>query len=350
MKGNTKTIIIFSPAFPADEQDNWLPWLQNTVQSINHNFPELKIIIFSFKYPGYTGLYKWKNNEVRCFGSKKRNKITTLLSWIKIFNAFKQIKKTSSVAGILSVWCGECAYVAKFCARSAGIKHYSWIVGQDARAGNKYVQKIKPGSEQLVAMSDFLQSEFYKNYTIQPAHIITTGINTALYKTEFCKKTIDILGVGSLCQLKQYDVFIDVVNEIKKTIPNIKSAICGDGEEKTDLQNKVVSLLMQQNILLQGEMQHTTIIEQMQQSKILLHPSLYEGFSNVCLEALYAGTHVISFTRAMNADIKNWHVVTTKEEMVDKAIALLTDNNTVYEKVLYHTFDDTAKKLVALFV
>lgn len=350
MKSNARTIIIFTPAFAANEQDNWLPWLQNTVQAINNNFPELKIIVFSFKYPGYTGLYTWKNNEVRCFGSKRKSKINTLLSWIKIFFAFKQIKRLHNVAGILSVWCGECAYIAKLCARSAGIKHYSWIVGQDARAGNKYVQKIRPNGKQLIAMSDFLQNEFYKNYTIKPAHIIPTGVNTALYKNELSLKEIDILGVGSLCLLKQYDVFIDVVHAIKNRLPNVKAVICGGGEEENNLQKKIASLLLQQNICLQGEIAHTAIIEQMQQSKILLHPSSYEGFSNVCLEALYAGAHVISFTRAMDEDIKNWHVVTTKEEMIGKAIALLTSNDTVYEKVLYHTFNDTAKKLVTLFV
>jgi glycosyltransferase involved in cell wall biosynthesis len=350
MKEKIKTLLIFTPAFSAHEQDNWLPWLQQTVQAMNNNFPELTIIIFSFKYPCQTSFYTWKNNQVFSFGSKKKNKINTLASRVKIFLAFKKLKKTNAIAGILSVWCGECAYIAKLCAWRASIRHFSWIVGQDARAGNKYVKKMRPVSEQLVAMSDFLQNEFFKNYTVKPAHIIPTGINTTLYNTEFLPKTIDLLGAGSLCRLKQFDVFTDVVNAIKKTLPNVTAVICGDGEEKTTLQNKIAALSLQQNISLQGAMPHTAIIEQMQQSKILLHPSLYEGFSNVCLEALYAGAHVISFTRAMQADIKNWHVVKTKEEMIDKAIALLTNPNTVYEKVMYNSFDDTAKKLVNLFM
>jgi len=350
MKDNSKTLVIFSPAFPANEQDNWLPWLQNTVLAINNNFPELKVIVFSFKYPDHIHSYKWKGNDIFSFGRKGKNKIATLLSWVRIFFAFKKINKTNNIAGILSVWCGECAYLAKICTRSTGIKHFTWIVGQDARAGNKYVKKIKPDGGQLVAMSDFLQAEFYRNYKIKPAQIIPTGINTALYKNGLTEKTIDILGVGSLSPLKQYDVFIDVINAIKKRMPNIRTEICGDGEEKNNLQKKIDSLSLQENILLLGELPHAEVTIKMQQSKILLHTSAYEGFGNIYLEALYGGAHVIGFTKAMNADIKNWHVVRSKEEMIEKAISLLMDNNTQYEKVLYHTYDETATKLVSLFV
>ena len=51
MAKTNKTLLVFTPAFPADVADNWLPWLQNTIQAINNNFTELKIIIFSFNYP-----------------------------------------------------------------------------------------------------------------------------------------------------------------------------------------------------------------------------------------------------------------------------------------------------------
>ena len=350
MKDNSKTLVIFSPAFPANEQDNWLPWLQNIILAMNNDFPELKIIVFSFKYPNHTHSYKWKGNEIFSFGSKRKNKMATLLSRARIFFAFKKINKANKIAGVLSIWCGECAYLAKICTRSTGIKHFTWIVGQDARAGNEYVKKIQPDGRQLVAMSDFLQAEFYRNYKIKPAHIIPTGINTSLYKTELIEKTIDILGVGSLSPLKQYDVFIDVIDAIKKRMPNIRTEICGGGEEKDSLQKKIDSHSLQENILLHGELPHAEVTIKMQQSKILLHTSMYEGFGNIYLEALYGGAHVIGFTKAMNEAIKNWHVVRSKEEMIEKAISLLTDNNTRYERVLYHTYNETAAKLVSLFV
>ncbi|MES1225074.1 MAG: hypothetical protein ABUT20_56855, partial [Bacteroidota bacterium] len=149
MKGENKTLLVFSPAFPNDEQDNWLPWLRHTVQAINKNFPQLNIVIFSFKYPAVYSTYTWNGNTVLSFGHKQKNKLATLQSRLKIWAAFRRIKKTGNIVGILSVWCGECAYLAKFCAGKT-IQHYCWIVGQDARPHNKYVKKIQPQGGQLV--------------------------------------------------------------------------------------------------------------------------------------------------------------------------------------------------------
>jgi hypothetical protein len=86
----------------------------------------------------------------------------------------------------------------------------------------------------------------------------------------------------------------------------------------------------------------------MQRAKIFLHTSNYEGFSTVCLEALYAGCDVISFVRPMHDDIDHWHIVNTEEEMVKKAIELLvseTDNT----PVLPYVMDDSAKAIMRLF-
>ena len=57
----------------------------------------------------------------------------------------------------------------------------------------------------------------------------------------------------------------------------------------------------------------------MQRSRVFLHPSSYEGFSGVCLEAIYAGARVISFTRPMKKDIEGWKVAASLSEMTQMA-------------------------------
>jgi glycosyltransferase involved in cell wall biosynthesis len=87
----------------------------------------------------------------------------------------------------------------------------------------------------------------------------------------------------------------------------------------------------------------------MQQSKIFLHPSSYEGFSMVCLEALYAGCHVISFCKPINVDFDHWHIVKTKEEMVEKALEILTLCDLTHESVMPYSINNSAKSVVQLF-
>ncbi len=46
------------------------------------------------------------------------------------------------------------------------------------------------------------------------------------------------------------------------------------------------------------------VLKRMQRSKIFVHPSAYEGFGVVCLEALYAGAQVVSFVKPMKSRYK----------------------------------------------
>jgi glycosyltransferase involved in cell wall biosynthesis len=104
--------------------------------------------------------------------------------------------------------------------------------------------------------------------------------------------------------------------------------LCGDGEDRNRIEEMIRQHSMEEYLELSGHLPYADVLKLMQRSKILLHPSSYEGFGMVCLEALYAGAHVISFTQPMHHDIKNWHVVKTTEEMQAKASELLASSDT----------------------
>ena len=80
---------------------------------------------------------------------------------------------------------------------------------------------------------------------------------------------------------------------------------------------------LEKNILLTGELPYPDTLQLMQRAKVFLHPSSYEGFSGVCLEALYAAAHVISFCKPMKQDIAQWHIVQSREEMFEKTVSIL---------------------------
>jgi hypothetical protein len=64
---------------------------------------------------------------------------------------------------------------------------------------------------------------------------------------------------------------------------------------------------------------------------------------------LYAGAHVISFTKPMHQQIPHWHIVSTKEEMIARALELLRDHHAVYSSVLPFDMNDSAKQFMKLF-
>lgn len=350
MNNKPATFIIFSPAFPGNESDDiWLPWLQSLVKAINKNYPSLKIIIFSFQYPHVSETYTWHGNTIIPFNGMHKKKLGRLLMWLAIFKKIRKIKQQNNITGIFSMWCNECAFIGKYFSKLLGIQHYCWILGQDARAGNKYIKWIRPKPVELVAMSDFLVKQFYNMHGIKPAHVIINGIEQSLFTAMLPVKDIDVIGVGGLNVLKRYDMFVEIIAELKNYFPSIKAMLCGEGEEAEHIKQMITNLSLKENIEMTGMLQHVQVIHKMERAKILLHTSSYEGFSSVCLEALYAGARVISFIQPMNFEIKNWHIVQTKEEMFQMALLLLQDEPVVYERVLVQSMDSTTNEIAGLF-
>ncbi len=350
MKNTSLTLIILSPGFPKDESDSTcLPAQQVFVKALNKNFPDLKIIILAFEYPFNQTQYQWHNNTVIPFNGRDKGGINKIFVWLKVWKCLKQLKKENNVAGVLNFWCTECAFVGEYFARFNGLIHYSWILGQDARKMNKYVRWMNPHPEELIAMSDSLAKEFYNNHGIKPAYVITNGIDESLFATARPKRDIDVIGVGSLIPLKRFDVFIDIISELKKQIPSIKAVICGNGPEKNALQSKIDQLQLNDQVLLVGKKPHHETLALMQQSKVLLHTSSYEGFSSACLEALYAGAQVISFCKPMDSWIRNWHVAESNDEMQRMVYEILQDGEINYRPIMPYSMDNSARLMMALF-
>jgi glycosyltransferase involved in cell wall biosynthesis len=345
-----ETLIILTPGFPANEADSiWIPSQQTFVKALQETAPALNIIILTFQYPHSSAEYSWNGIRVISFGSNKDNRIYRKFAGIKIWLALRKLHKEHQIIGLLSFWFGKCAYIGNLFAKKNGLKHYSWILGQDAKTGNKYFKMIKPGPEQLIGLSDFIVREFKKNYGVKPAHMIPVGIDKRVFSHGETKRDIDILGAGSLIPLKQYDIFLEMIHFLKAFKPDIKAVLCGGGIEERRLKNMAERMGLAENITFLGIIQQPEVLAMMQRSKIFLHPSSYEGFGTVNAEALYAGAHVMSFVRPMDREIKNWHHANNKEEMANKLKELLTDRKLRHEHVLPYPAEEIAKAMLRLF-
>lgn len=350
MNRDSKTLVILTPGFAASEADTaCLPMQQAFVRTLKEDFPELNIIILSFQYPFFKKTYQWYGVTVISFGGKNKRGLSKLLLRPKIFSSLKKIQRTNNIIGLLSFWYGECAWVGKKFADKNHLRHYCWLLGQDAKKGNKYVKDMKLKAGELIALSDFLQDEFERNYGTRPEHVIPPGVTTTHLDESVKEKDIDIIAAGSLIPLKKYEILLDVIAAIKKQRPGISAVLIGDGPERERLQSIISSKDLEQNITLTGELPHPEVLQWMQRGRIFLHPSSYEGFGVVCLEALQAGCRVISLCRPMKREIEQWHIVQDKEEMIQKTISLLQDKAHGYKSVVPFLMDDIAKRMIKLF-
>src|SRR5690348_1686379 len=152
-----KHIVILTPGFAADEYDDTcLPAQQAFVLALQSVRPEWKISIISLQYPFRQDAYQWKGIHVYAIGGKNRGKLARLFSWGRTWKQLKDLQRKERIDGILSFWYGECALIGKRFSLHTGCKHICWILGQDARPGNRFVGRAKLEPGEIVAMSDFL--------------------------------------------------------------------------------------------------------------------------------------------------------------------------------------------------
>ncbi|PWK79174.1 glycosyl transferase family 1 [Mucilaginibacter oryzae] len=350
MNERIKTLVILSPGFPENEEDTTcLPPQQVFVRSLKAEYPQLHVIVLSFQYPFAASEYDWYGVKVIAFGGGGRDGFTRRKLWFKVWNTLLRLNHQYQLVGLLSFWLDECAFIAHYFSKFKRIRYRCWMLGQDAKAGNRYVKWIKPEAGELIALSDFMVEEFNRNYGLKPEVVITVGIDTRMFNFAPVTRDIDIIGAGSLIPLKRFGLFIEVVALLKQSYPGIKTAICGSGPEQERLQALIIAKKLENNIRLMGELPHSELLEMMQRSKILFHPSEYEGFGAVFLEALYAGASVVSFVKPMNNEITNWRIVNTLLEAEQAIGSLLGDTGLEFEAVLPFDIRDNVRRMMELF-
>lgn len=253
-----------------------------------------------------------------------------------------------NVLGVLSFWYSDSAWVGRQIGKQLGVSHKCWILGQDAKANNRFVRLVRPSADELIALSPFLANEFEKNHGIRPAHLVRNSVQMDPIDRLTRERDIHVLGVGSLTRLKQWDIFVDVVAKLNDAVPSLKVLLVGKGPEVDNIKKQIARHQLDSIVTLTGELTHPQVLSVMQCSKVLLHPSSYEGYSGACLEALYAGCHVVSFTQAEDRPIRHWYIVKDKIEMIDKTLDLL-QHESDFSRELTLSTNEAVTQMMALF-
>lgn len=350
MSPEGKAILLLTPGFPESETDSTcLPLQQQLVKALQQQFPQLTLVVLSFQYPYTRRNYNWNGTPVIPFNGRNRGHLYRRWRQRTILQSVTTLKKKYAIAGVLSCWYGECAVLGEKIGRQLQVPHYCWALGQDARATNPFPSTLRLRPSRLLALSDFIQREMEKNHGIKPGRVLYPGIDTTIFSGDKTEKSIDLLGAGSLIPLKQFEIFIAVVEALHSTIPGLRATLIGDGPERERLEALAAKAGLTGTITFTGELAYPAVLRHMQQSRILLHPSSYEGFGMVCQEALFAGASVISFVRPVDKEVPHWHIVADKNEMIAKARTLLSQQPVTTEPVLFRSIEETAREMVSLF-
>jgi len=149
-----KHIVILTPGFPSDEADeNCIPPLQIFLNHFIKNFPEVKISVIALHYPVRREIYKWNSLSVYACGGNNRGKIKRISTWKRALTYFKYINQKEKIDLIHSFWLSECALLGNHLSKKFTIPHINTMMGQDAKASNRYLGFINLERLKIMSLS-----------------------------------------------------------------------------------------------------------------------------------------------------------------------------------------------------
>ena len=156
-------------------------------------------------------------------------------------------------------------------------------------------QKILNKAYKIVAVSNALNEKIKTKYYFEKGVVIPNSIAAKTIEIEYAAELFFkyCIAVGRLVKLKQFDKLIDTYCTSDLPKREIHLVILGEGEEKERLEKQIDCLQMIKFIHLLGF--KNNVFSYVTNAKFLVLTSKYEGFSMVILEALFAGTPVVSF-------------------------------------------------------
>lgn len=168
-------------------------------------------------------------------------------------------------------------------------------------------RKIYDKSVRIVANTKWLKKIANKQ-DAQPIQVIPNGIDADVYfpsaKPERTSHPFKILFVGRFKPEKNLAFMVTQIAKLQKECgDSFIVHMVGDGTEKTNLMNLILELGISDRFVWYGWLEKPKLVKLYQNSDCLILPSLYEGMSNVILEAMACGLPVIASRTGGNEEL-----------------------------------------------
>lgn len=153
--------------------------------------------------------------------------------------------------------------------------------------------------KKILTVSDSIMDEYvFGNKLREKVLTISNPIDTQAIIMKAKDKTpndnvnsYDVAYLGRLASPKNPMRFIKIIKQLKRKTPNISAIMIGEGPLKTECENYIKSLGLENNIKLTGFLENPYLL--LSKAKLLCITSNFEGFGLAAIEALTLGLPVV---------------------------------------------------------
>ena len=180
--------------------------------------------------------------------------------------------------------------------------------------------------------------DYFPYYIKAKGTIIPNPIREQLPAPYIGKRCNTIVGVGSLGEQKNWAMSLEACKEFFKYKPEYKMIIYGEGPLREELQREINNnSVLKDRVVLAGFADD--VVEKINNARMFISSSDYEGISNSMLEALATGVPTICTdcpvggARSVIVSGNNGFLVNVGDyEDLSKKMIILADNDEICEK------------------
>lgn len=190
-------------------------------------------------------------------------------------------------------------------------------------------------------MDEYVFGELFRSKTVTVGNPVDTAHIRQLAGNPSVEKEIDIAFLGRFTQPKDPLRFIRLIKKIMIALPsiNVKAVMIGDGELRYSVRKEIQLLGLQNNIKCTGFRNNPYKI--LKRAKIMIMPSIWEGYGLAAVEGLALGLPVVSTSAGGLKNIVNdncGQLCNDDGDFVEEVTKLLSD------KDYYDLKSDNARK------
>lgn len=152
--------------------------------------------------------------------------------------------------------------------------------------------------QKILTVSESVMQEYvFGNKMIKKTQVVGNPVSVSDIRNKadepgILRDATDVIFLGRLSKQKNPSLFLEIVEEMVKVLPNIKVAIVGNGELYEQIQGAIEEKKLGKNITLYGFQKNPYGL--LKASKVMCMPSVWEGFGLAAVEALTFGKPVIA--------------------------------------------------------
>lgn len=235
---------------------------------------------------------------------------------------------------------------------------------------NNFVKVSTQNANHVVAISESTKNDLIKIWNIPENKITTIHLGVDIEK--YSKRTMSkddfqiltgvsseyLLFVGNLNARKNVIRLVQAFSHITTIFPDLKLVLVGSyGEEEKKVRILIYDLKLERKIVLAGRVTTNILVAYYQNARAFCYPSLYEGFGLPILEAMAAGTPVLTSNSSSMSEISGEAAVLVDPldiASISEGIVNILDRKDElvakgFEHVKGYTWEITAEKTFNLY-